>query len=101
MPTAGASLIVARHSCDEAMVSASNKALRDMSPALWRLHLENPDRHMARRIRDLCDELVASDTAKPAAVVVIVGARHVPGIHSLLATDAGMTDEHQECGSHR
>eukprot|EP00966_Prymnesium_polylepis_P031043 722106-Prymnesium_polylepis.1 len=70
------------------MVSASNQALRDMSPAFWRLHLENPDRHMARRIRELCDELVASDTGKPAAVVVVVGARHVPGIRSLLAPDS-------------
>ena len=83
------SVPVPRLSCDEAMVNACNRASREMAPAWHRLHVDGPDRHMARRVRKLCAELdtsAGSTTGDPLAVlVVVVGARHVPGIHAHLS----------------
>ena len=76
-------------SCDEAMVNACNRASREMAPSWHRLHVDGPDRHMAQRVRQLCAELATNADERvphepPAAVVVVVGARHVPGIRALL-----------------
>mmetsp|Transcript_16310 Transcript_16310/g.28380 ORF Transcript_16310/g.28380 Transcript_16310/m.28380 type:complete len:84 (+) Transcript_16310:324-575(+) len=69
------------------MVNASNEALLEMAPALHRRHIQDPDCRMAQGVRQLCDAL-AADAPRPAssakAVVVVVGARHVPGISRML-----------------
>lgn len=61
------------------MVNASNQALKDMSPALHRLLVSEPDLHMAQRIRDTCLHIseMSQDPVPP--IIVVIGARHVPG----------------------
>ena len=75
-------------SCDEPSVVAANEGMRRYMPQQHEVHLRAPDAQMAATVHVLCRE--AADTAPGGSrpsVVVIVGARHVPGMRALLALD--------------
>ena len=74
-------------SCDAEGVHAANAALRELLPAYHDFHVAAPDARWARRVRALCEEVASGATLStgPARVVVVVGARHLPGLQALLS----------------
>ena len=82
-------------SCDLEGVAAANEAMRQMLPAEYRRHVTQRDDQMAARLRRLRDELAHVPLPEPsvsalsartprACIVVVVGARHVPGLQRRL-----------------
>ena len=75
-------------SCDIVPIEAVKCAMLELVPAFYNTHVVEPDRYMAQRVYELCEDLAAESTTAGAprthCVVVVVGASHVAGMAALL-----------------
>jgi hypothetical protein len=70
------------------------QALQELLPSYHDFYVASQDAKWARRVRELCEQVEqqhehqkrreAPGAGAPPRVVVVVGARHVPGLSSLL-----------------